>query len=189
MVYRKTEGVKAHLAAERKAIIAAAFAVLEKHGELTTTRVCERAGISTGKLYNYFADVDEVMAAVVALALAREKGAMEQANRDADSRYPINAFARALAVFYATLDKPQLARALARELAYRKGIREELEALLARLDFPPRARKERAAAVLGAMYGLSDIEASVKVAIEAGLRVVGVPEKGTAALALAASRR
>jgi AcrR family transcriptional regulator len=191
MAYRKTEAVKAHLAAQRETIIAAAMATVAKHGkeQATITRVVERAGISMGLLYRYFPDIDEVWNAVVSAALARNVEAIREAVATAQcERYPLNALGRAIAVFYGTLDKPRLAKALADSPAYRKAIRSELEPILARLGFPPRARRDHAAAILGGLYGLSDVEASAKTAVTFAIRAIGVPNDGAAAIAFAASR-
>ena len=48
------------------AIVEAGLRVLreEGHAKLTTKRISERAGVSIGSLYQYFADKDEVIAAV-----------------------------------------------------------------------------------------------------------------------------
>ncbi|MDZ7628251.1 MAG: helix-turn-helix domain-containing protein [Parvularculaceae bacterium] len=49
------------------AIVEAAAQILERDGEeaATTARVAERAGVSIGTLYQYFADRDAVLAAVI----------------------------------------------------------------------------------------------------------------------------
>jgi AcrR family transcriptional regulator len=52
-------------------------------GALTTTRVAERAGVSIGSLYQYAADIDELLAHVVEAHLARERDALEAVLRDA----------------------------------------------------------------------------------------------------------
>jgi AcrR family transcriptional regulator len=49
------------------AIVEAAAQILEREGEdaATTARIAERAGVSIGTLYQYFADRDAVLAAVI----------------------------------------------------------------------------------------------------------------------------
>jgi len=183
MAYRKTPAVKAHLTAQRQAIIEAATGVVAKHGrERLIPLTVERASVSMGTIYKYFADVDELWKAVVAAALARNLTAMREAAEA--EHYPVNALTRALAVFYDSLNPPRLARALAEVPAYRKAIRTTLEPLIGRaLDVPPRAREQHAAAILGALYGLADVEATNKTACIIALRSLGVPEAAARALA------
>jgi AcrR family transcriptional regulator len=55
-----------------EAIVEAASQILERHGPaaLTTTRVAERAGVSIGTLYQYFAGKEAILAAAARRALA-----------------------------------------------------------------------------------------------------------------------
>lgn len=184
MAYRKTPKIKAHLKAQRETIVAAATAVVAKHGrDKFLVRTVERSGVSMGTVYQYFADVDELWNAVVAAALARDVAAIRDSDKYPPPSTPINALARGLAVFYSTFDKPRLARALAEVPAYRKGIRSVLEPLIgAALDLPPRAREQYAATILGALYGLSDIGATSKAACEFALRALGVPSAAARAI-------
>lgn len=184
MVYRKTANVKAHLKAQRGAIVAAATAVVAKHGrDKFLARTCERANVGMGTVYQYFADVDELWNAVVAAALARDVTAMRRA-AEGEPDYPLNALARAIAVFYSSLDEPRLARALAEAPAYRKGIRSVLEPLIgAATACSPRAKEQYAAAILGALYGLADIDATDKSAVTYCLTMLGVPNLAARALA------
>ncbi len=185
LAYRKTEGVKAHLKAQRAAILAAAVAVLSRHGkdQFTTTRVCEAAGISNGSLYKYFADADELWAAVIGDRLARDVALM----RDAGSGdiYPINVLACVLGAFYGCLDRPRLARALVDAPAYRKGIKRELEAYIAATGSPPRARVIQAAAIFGALHCLAEVGAPATSAVELCLNLIGVPAAGSRGVSLA----
>lgn len=65
---------------------AAAQLLVEKGRDaLTTTRVAERAGVSVGTLYQYFSDLDELLAKLVEVHLARERDAMEAVLQDASS--------------------------------------------------------------------------------------------------------
>lgn len=188
MAYRKTPNIKAHLKAQREAIVAGAASAVAKHGrERILAHTIERARVSMGTIYQHFADVDELWNAVVAAALARDVSAMRRA-AESGPAYPLNALARAIAVFYTGMDEPRLARALADAPAYRKGIRTALEPLIAAVGFAPRARRDHAAAILGALYGLADVEASPKTAIEFALRAMGIPEAGVRPVAHAASR-
>lgn len=66
------------------AIVEAAAQILEREGEdaATTARVAERAGVSIGTLYQYFADRDAVLAAVI--RRDRERVSAEIARRIAE---------------------------------------------------------------------------------------------------------
>lgn len=182
MAYRKTANVKARLKAQREGILAAAAAVIAKHGrDKSLARVAERADISMGTIYQYFADVDELWAAVVADALTIDTTAMREA---ADpERTPLDALARAISVFYSLLDSaPRLRKELADSVAYRKGIRAALEPMIGALGIPPRAREQHAAAILGALYGLSEAGASPKLVRTIVLGALGIPERAARAI-------
>ncbi len=58
---------QARSAATIAAIVEAAAQILEREGEeeATTARIAERAGVSIGTLYQYFADRDAVLSAVI----------------------------------------------------------------------------------------------------------------------------
>ena len=58
---------------------AAQLLVAEGRDALTTTRVAERAGVSVGTLYQYFADLDTLLAKLVEQHLQRERDAMTAA--------------------------------------------------------------------------------------------------------------
>jgi AcrR family transcriptional regulator len=64
---------------------AAQLLVADGRDALTTTRVAERAGVSVGTLYQYFADLDELIAKLVEVHLARERDALEAVLQDASS--------------------------------------------------------------------------------------------------------
>lgn len=61
---------------------AAQLLVAEGREALTTTRIAERAGVSVGTLYQYFADLDTLVAKLVEQHLEREREAMETVLQD-----------------------------------------------------------------------------------------------------------
>src|SRR5258707_14208662 len=98
MAYRKTEKVLASMEARRNSILASAIDVITKSGMegLTTDAVAERAGIAAGLTYSYFADKDELIAAVIAHLLARDVAAMKGA-AGIEKDDPLQALAAAMA--------------------------------------------------------------------------------------------
>jgi AcrR family transcriptional regulator len=177
MAYRKTEAVKAHLKAQREAIIQAGIDVLAKHGKdgFTTTRVVERAGISNASLYNYFADASELWVGVVKACLARDTEAIR--NAASRGKDPVNALARAIEAIYAGMSRqPRLVKSLADAPVYRRAIRIELELLIKAIEPPSRESHCQAAAMLGALYGLADADAKPSKASALCLMILGVPE-------------
>jgi AcrR family transcriptional regulator len=64
---------------------AAQLLVADERDALTTTRVAERAGVSVGTLYQYFSDLEELLAKLVEVHLARERDALEAVLQDAPS--------------------------------------------------------------------------------------------------------
>lgn len=64
----------------REVILSAAAQVLLEYGyaRATTNRVAERAGVSVGSIYQYFANKDEILSAVLARFLARLASDLER---------------------------------------------------------------------------------------------------------------
>jgi AcrR family transcriptional regulator len=155
MAYRKTEKVLATLEARRNSILASAIDVIAKSGMegLTTDAVAARAGIAAGLTYKYFADKDELVAAMFAHLLARDVAAMKVAA--GVEKDPLQALATAMAVFFGRLDNAHLVRAMTGAPIYQLGVRTELERLIqaADLDLTPKARTLAAAGAVGALYG------------------------------------
>src|SRR5215472_17066051 len=59
--------------ARRSMIVKATLALLVEHGEMATTRqIADAAGIAEGTIFRVFADKDELIAAVIDLALDTE---------------------------------------------------------------------------------------------------------------------
>lgn len=164
MAYRKTAKVTAALEARREAIVAAAADVVARHGfeALSTVTVAERAGISVGLVYKYFPDSREIWLAVVARALARDVAAIRAAAMA--ERYPLNALARSVEIFYGRLQEPRLVAALAGEADYAGAIRNELARLMkpALPDMLPVEQKRFAAGVFGACLGFFDVVGPTK---------------------------
>ncbi len=94
----------------RDAILEAATQILERHGEaaFTTNRVAERAGVSIGTLYQYFADKQAILA-----ALARREAAMlRDRTRASKARQPRDATRAAIHdLIWAFEGKPAVRRA------------------------------------------------------------------------------
>lgn len=166
MAYRKTENVLAGMEAKRLAIIAAAIDVISKVGMsgVTTPAVAQRAGIASGLIYTYFPDKAELVAAIVAFRLARDVAVMREATTGEPAGLP--ALAAALAVFYESNmgERPRVVRAMSEAPAYRLGMRDEFKRLMrpAIADLSPKDPQRAAAAALGALFGLLDVEATTR---------------------------
>lgn len=185
MAYRKTEKVLAQLEAKRQTILDVATDIIAKRGldALSTDLVCERAKIGLGSLYRDFADKHEIWAAIIARALARDVGAIDEA--DSRETYPINAFARALGMLYDNADQPRLARALAASDAYREAVGEALAGLIGQAcPMPPSTRKRAAAASLAILaMAERDSRGAKGDTIAFILRGIGVPARAAEAMA------
>lgn len=72
---------QARAQATRDAILEAATQILSAHGlaGFNTNAVAERAGVSIGSLYQYFANKDALMAALIHAAQARQMGTVANA--------------------------------------------------------------------------------------------------------------
>ena len=96
--------------ATRDAILEAATQILERHGEgaFTTNRVAERAGVSIGTLYQYFADKQAILAALA----RREAAALRDRTRISKARRPRDATRAAIHdLIWAFEGKPAVRRA------------------------------------------------------------------------------
>lgn len=180
MAYRKTEKVLAQIEARRNSIIASAIDVIIRVGMdgLTTDLVAVRAGVAAGLIYKYFADKNELLAAVVAQLLARDVAAMrERASAEKD---PLNALAAAIAVFLTRLTYLRLIQAVSADPIYDKGIRDELERLIRPVvECSPKEVKLAARATLGVIFGMAAAhgreQERASAAILYALRGIGVP--------------
>lgn len=123
MAYRKTESVLAEIAGRKTKIVNAAIAVISKHGAaaLTSDRVAIRAKVSVGLIYRHFPDMDELRAHIFALLLARDLDLIREAG---DLTQAISLWARQLA------EQPHITVALARDVAYRNGVKIELAKMI-----------------------------------------------------------
>lgn len=177
MAYRETPKVKAALAAKREAILDATLAIIgDGMSGNVLPQIVARSGISMGTIYHHFVDVEELLTRATGHALAGDLASMrEAASRE---RWPLNALARAVAVFYHRQRRPRLARYLASNPHYVRGIRPEFEKLIAKaLDAPD--AKIMAAACLGAIYGVRAVAGNTDqgavAAVAVVLRALGVP--------------
>ncbi len=183
MAYRKTAKVLAQIEARRQAIIAAAMDVIARDGieALTTDALRKRADMPVGLIYHYFADLTEVMAAVVQQMAERDLAAI-RATVDGIAD-PVEKLADALAVYYSRLEQPKLIHAIAWRPAYKTALRDEFAPLIRRAvdGLTPKAARLAASAALGAFYGAHDLsEGSRKDApavLLMALRAVGVPDR------------
>lgn len=159
MAYRKTEKVQAQLEAKRSLIVACAVDVVAKSGDgALVEATAARAGVSAGLLYRYFADRDELFAAVVAYVQARDIAEMRQSAEIETT--PLTALAFAVAALYRQFDSAHMVRTMAAAPSYRLAIRAELERLmrLADLGTGPKDRALIAAAVMGVLFGIFEAD-------------------------------
>lgn len=176
MAYRKTEKVLAGIEERKTRVIWAASREIAKHGleGLTTDGVADRAGFAAGLLYKYFPDKTELVNAVIAAQIKTQLDAMNEAAEA--ERYPLNALAQAVAVFYGLIPAPRMMNALMGSLAYRAAIRKALEELIKpAVDMSPRTRAMHAAAILGAVVASQELEAKPNDVVAFVLRAIGVP--------------
>lgn len=180
MSYRKTEKVLAQAEAKRSVILGAAIDIIAKSGEqFTTDAVALRAGVASGLIYKYFADKNELVAAVIGQLLARDLAAMREASEEeADQARALGA---AVAVLFSRLVSQRLARLRSASPAYYLTMRDEFALLIRGIgDFRPQDAKIMAGAALGAIFGMVDAEGGPKKNLSMTLlfvlRGVGVSE-------------
>jgi AcrR family transcriptional regulator len=166
MAYRRTENVVRRLAARHDAIIAAAASLAAESGinAVQIAPVAQRAGIAAGTVYRYFPSKTDLVAALVAMVLEREIGAIRRAADAAPG--PLSALAAAVTTFAArALREPRLAFALLAEpvdadtdaarLDYRRALCAELTrrltAAITARALPEQDVAVTAPALLGAM--------------------------------------
>lgn len=123
MAYYKTEQVIAEIEGRRERIVAAAFAVISKHGAhaLTSARVAKISRQSVGLIYKHFPDMDELRAHVLSLLLSRDVAVLREAG---DLAPAIRAWMKTL-----SLDA-RMTSALAADAGYRDGMKRELAKMI-----------------------------------------------------------
>lgn len=123
MAYRKTEKVLAEISGRRDVIVASAVDIISKFGidALTGSEIAKRADLSVGLIYKHFADIDELRAFVFAQLLARDLELIRAAGTLPGG---IRAWAKQLA------SDARLTAAIARDHAYRDGIKKELARMI-----------------------------------------------------------
>jgi AcrR family transcriptional regulator len=180
MVYRKTAKVVAGLSARRALFIASSIDVISRDGieALSVNTIAARADVSKGLLYQYFPDMAELRAAVVADLLAGDLAAVRAVAEDGD---PLERLTAAIVVFYGRLGSANLAQFRFASPGHFAPMRKEMGAMInAAAPLAPKARLQAASAALGAIYGIhalsdgSNFDASA--AILFVLRAVGVSE-------------
>lgn len=157
MAYAKTEKVLSGIEARKNLFLAAATDIISKEGPagLTVNAVAEGSGQSVGLIYKYFADLTELLAAVVQQQLDRDLAAIREAAEKENT--PGDALAAALTVFFARLKRPKLTHMLMGQTIYQLGIRNEIARLIdaTPIGLPPKARTQAATAALGALCVLA----------------------------------
>lgn len=129
MAYRKTEKVLAQLEAKRNSIVAATMDVIARDGldGLTSDAIAERAGVAVGLIYHYFADLPEVMAAVIQRMMERDRDAL----RTIEESNPIDALVAGIRLWNErVLENYRLMEVIARRPQYREAIRAEFAKLV-----------------------------------------------------------
>ncbi len=116
-----------------EAIVEAAAQVFERHGYArgTTNRIAERAGVSIGSLYQYFADQDAVLLAVAERHVAEAGAAVVDALAALDDDpVPVAALEEVVrAVVALHRDRPRLHRLLFEEAPLSPALRERVAQL------------------------------------------------------------
>lgn len=116
-----------------EALVEAAAQVFERHGYAagTTNRIAERAGVSVGSLYQYFADKDAVLAAVARAHVAEGAKVLAPllASLDGDPEPPDALAGLVAAVVALHRDRPRLHRILFEEAPLPEAVRDEVLAL------------------------------------------------------------
>lgn len=173
MAYRKTEKVLAEITGRRDIIVASAIDIISKLGidALTTAEISKRSNLSVGLIYKHFADFSELRAFMFAQLLARD---LELIRAAGNLPGGIRAWARQLA------SDARITTAVARDAAYRDGIKKELAKQI-------KAAGGDSPAILAAVVCGAVIEASGslrprdEIALTTALlRAIGTPSKVTA---------
>jgi AcrR family transcriptional regulator len=137
MVYRKTQSVEAHLADNRKRILAAARALVSEGGwrEAQVGNVAAAAGVATGSVYRYFPSKAELFVEVLSTVSQREVDVLEAIANGSDSA-PQRLHAAVTAFIKRAMQNRRLAYALIAEpcdpeidrarLTYRHAISEQI---------------------------------------------------------------
>jgi AcrR family transcriptional regulator len=175
MAYRKTEKVLAQLEARRASIIASAIDVISKHGleGLTTDSVAARAGIAVGLIYKYFPDKTELLAAVVAQLLDRDRAAMKEAESLAEAIGTL---------FHRAATNYRLMSTISQLPAYREGMKRELARLIRATD-PTEIAGLLSAVVYGAIFEAAALGPRFEKELTTAVRrALGVSSKAKAAV-------
>lgn len=143
MAYRKTEKVLAALEARRQNILASTMDVIAKGGleALTSDSLRKRAGVPVGLIYHYFADLTEVVAAVVQQLLERDVAAVKECGSIVEA-IPV--------FFHRVASNYGLMKVIGQMPAYRDAMKRELARLIRATD-PAESPALLAAVVYGAI--------------------------------------
>jgi AcrR family transcriptional regulator len=151
MTYTKTPKILAGIEARKNLFLAAATEIVGKEGiaGLTVATVAEHSGQSVGLIYRYFADMHELIAAMVQQQLDQHVAAIRKGTT------PGAPLASALAVYYSLLKKPKLVHMLMGHPIYLIGIRNEVARLIDVPTVLPKQRQQAATAAVGALIALA----------------------------------
>jgi AcrR family transcriptional regulator len=160
MPYRPTERTRAHAAAVRERIVAAALDQLAEGGyaSAAVVRVAERAGVATGTVYRHFPSKSDLFAEAFRRASQREVDVLAAiAAGSAAERLAamVEAFVRrALAApvrAYALIAEPVDPAVDAERLVFRRAYADLFAAALRDGDLPPLDVELAATAIVGAL--------------------------------------
>jgi AcrR family transcriptional regulator len=164
MPYRPTERTRAHAAAVRERIVAAALDQLAEGGYASAgvARVAERAGVATGTVYRHFPAKGDLFAEVFRRASQREVdvlAAIEARSTAARLAAMVEAFVRralaAPARAYALIAEPVDPAVEAERLAFRRAYADLFAGALRegadRGELPPLDAELAATAIVGAL--------------------------------------
>lgn len=149
MAYNKTESVLAGIEARKHSIIAAVIDIVGKHGieGVKTDAIAQRAKVSSGLIFKYFADINELIAATSGFVLERDLAAMSEAD---------DLVSGIRALLKQRMASPAITRSICSRSEYRTTMRNEMAELV-------RAAGIQSSPLMSAMIVGAVIEASLTI--------------------------